>query len=268
MADARLSYRFALEPRWILSHVFVLACVVAFVNLGLWQLRRLDERQTLNATVATRIDQAPVPLSEVISPDADASTIDAARYRDVSVTGTYRAGEQVRIANRTNEGAAGWWVATPLDLGDGTTVIVNRGWIPLPMGDGAPEAYAPPGGTVTVTGLVRRSGGGPAPAPGASASAADPVTQLGQVDLAVLGRQVSGTLYPVYLDLQAQEPAQPAGVPVPVPRPTLDDGPHFSYAMQWFTFATLTVIVYPLLLRRVARQRASESTAATTGATS
>ena len=44
-------YRFLLRPLWILSHLFVLACVVAFVSLGLWQLRRLDERKAYNAQV-------------------------------------------------------------------------------------------------------------------------------------------------------------------------------------------------------------------------
>ena len=37
-----------------------------------------------------------------------------------------------------------------------------------------------------------------------------------------------------------------------------DEGPHLDYAGQWFIFATLTVIVYPLLLRRTARHKASE----------
>ena len=45
-------YRFLLKPRWILSHLFVAACVIAFINLGLWQLRRLDERKATNAEVA------------------------------------------------------------------------------------------------------------------------------------------------------------------------------------------------------------------------
>jgi hypothetical protein len=41
--------------------------------------------------------------------------------------------------------------------------------------------------------------------------------------------------------------------------PVLDDGPHLNYAGQWFIFATLTCIVYPLLVRRTARQRAERA---------
>ena len=31
-------YRFALRPKWILSHLFVIGLAVLFVNLGFWQL--------------------------------------------------------------------------------------------------------------------------------------------------------------------------------------------------------------------------------------
>ncbi len=57
----------------------------------------------------------------------------------------------------------------------------------------------------------------------------------------------------------AQDPAQAAGVPVPIARPVLDDGSHLNYMGQWFIFATLTCIVYPLLLRRTARNKAAEA---------
>jgi cytochrome oxidase assembly protein ShyY1 len=73
-----------------------------------------------------------------------------------------------------------------------------------------------------------------------------------------LQKQVSESLYPVSVDLTSQDPAQVGLLPVPVPPPVLDEGPHLNYAGQWFIFATLTVIVYPLLMRRVARNKAAE----------
>ena len=80
--------------------------------------------------------------------------------------------------------------------------------------------------------------------------------------MARLQQQVDEPLVPLYVNLETQSPAQSAAagptgtpLPVPIPRPELDEGPHLSYALQWFSFALLTVIVYPLLLRRVARRR-------------
>ena len=39
-------------------------------------------------------------------------------------------------------------------------------------------------------------------------------------------------------------------------RPGLDEGPHLSYAIQWFTFSAIAAGGYLLILRRIARTRA------------
>ena len=58
-----------------------------------------------------------------------------------------------------------------------------------------------------------------------------------------------------------------ASCPSPVPAPDLTEGPHLNYAGQWFIFATLTVIVYPLLMRRIARNKGIERATAADAAT-
>jgi surfeit locus 1 family protein len=105
---------------------------------------------------------------------------------------------------------------------------------------------------VTVTGLVRetetRGSFGPT----------DPTTgtlsNLARADVARVDQQVDEDLLPFYLQLQKQDPPVTASDPRPVPAPALDEGPHLSYALQWFTFALMTVIIYPLILRRRARE--------------
>ena len=71
-------------------------------------------------------------------------------------------------------------------------------------------------------------------------------------------------LYPISVDLTSQDPAQIGLLPVAIPPPVLDEGPHLNYAGQWFIFATLTVIVYPLLMRRLARNKGAERAQAET----
>ncbi len=56
------------RPRWLAFHLLVVGAIVLMVNLGFWQLRRLDERQAFNDRVASRIDLPPVPLDDVLSP--------------------------------------------------------------------------------------------------------------------------------------------------------------------------------------------------------
>lgn len=261
-AKPATDYRFVWRPGWILSHIFVLACVVLFIVLAFWQLSRLDERRTYNATVAARESDEVLPLQTLLpaGPEADKAQIEEVQYRPVTVTGTYAPDQEVLVRNRTSNGMPGFWMVTPLVLEDGTAVAVNRGWVPFATTDpdGPWPEYEPTPGVVTVTGMIREgqvrtSGfvGGPTDA------AEGRLTTLSRVDLGRLQQQVDETLYPVSIDLRTQQPA-PGPLPVPVPEPELGEGSHLSYAGQWFLFALLTVIVYPLLLRRTARNKAAE----------
>ena len=255
-------YRFLLKPRWILSHIFVLVVVVIMINLGFWQLTRLDERKAANSIVTAAMDQPPLPLSTVLPSGAASTTeqVKAADYQPVYVTGSYRADEQVLVNNRTNNGAPGYWVVTPLVLADGTAVAINRGWIPFSFTvDGPWEEFAPPKGTVTVQGLLRQSQVRETNGLVSSPKDADVGTlrALARLDVGRLAQQIDERLIPGYISLRVQDPAQ-GDVPVPVPPPELSQGPHLGYGIQWFAFALLTIIVYPLLLRRYAHRRAMD----------
>ena len=66
-------------------------------------------------------------------------------------------------------------------------------------------------------------------------------------------------LYPVALQLIAQTPPQADDLPQPLDAPDLSEGPHFSYAVQWFIFTTIAVVGYPVILFKVARDKAKEA---------
>lgn len=265
MAAARSDWSFTTRPWWILSHLFVLGMVVLMVNLGFWQLRRLDERRAANARIEARIDEPAEPIAAVLptGPEATPAEVDAVEYRTVTVTGRYAPDDEVLVSNRTYAETPGFWVLTPLVQDDGTAVVVNRGWVPFATTDpeGSFEAFAPPAGRVTVTGTIRagqaRSAG---PVGGPADAAEGRLRLLARADVERLAAQVDEPLYPLYVTLVDQVPA-PAegGLPVPLPPPDLDEGPHLGYAGQWFIFSALTVVVYPLLLRRVARGKGREA---------
>ena len=75
---------------------------------------------------------------------------------------------------------------------------------------------------------------------------------LARPDLARLQQQLPYPILPAYVQLEAQSPEQAGPLPVPVPRPELDDGPHLSYAVQWFLFSAIALVGYPLVLRKLA----------------
>lgn len=236
-------YRFALRPLWILSHLFAVAVVVAFVLLGLWQLDRHDQRSARNATVQARGDLAAVPLDVAL---AEAGDPDDLRFRTVTASGTY-GDRDLLVDNRSKDGLPGSWVLTPMRLGDGTTLVVNRGF---QFSDGGTVEPVPaPDGTVSLEGTVTSWEGD-----GCGVRTDEDGEPVGMACLrrSTAEQVFGGEVAPVVVQSQVSDPPAP-DLLVPVPSPELDDGPHRSYAAQWFIFAAIIAIVYPLILRRVAR---------------
>jgi cytochrome oxidase assembly protein ShyY1 len=229
---------------------------VLFVNLGLWQLRRLDERRDRNADIEERSAQPVAPVTEVVDPDAGFGEVGDLVYRRASADGRYDPEGEVRIRSRSLDGRPGVWVVTPLRLDDGTAVAVNRGFVPL-----STEVPAPPDGEVEVTGLLfatqERQGIGPQDPTGGR------LDELSRLDLDRLQQQYGADLFPLWLQLaESDPPLEEGGLPVPLPEPEQDEGPHLSYAMQWFLFATIGAVGWPLVLRRAAaedRRRAARA---------
>ena len=262
----RRSYRFALRPLWLLSHLLVLAAVVVMVNLGLWQLRRLDERREFNDTVEANASAEPVPLATLLAGlggDGGDGTngaglhddaIDAIEWRPVVVEGTYRQGADVLVANRALDGQPGYWVVTPFEPADGSdAVAVVRGFVTRAfVAQGDLREAAAPDGVQTVTGYVQESRGG-----GRFATGLDEgeLPQISAVDVGKLAEHWGIDLAPVWLQRSAPGDDAPGGGDplTAVPLPDLGEGPHLSYAVQWFLFATIAAVGYPLIIRRNAR---------------
>lgn len=240
--------RVLLRPGWVISHLVVIAIAVAFVNLGLWQLRRLDERRALNQTLETRLAQEPQPLSDVLERFGNDPA--ALPYRRVAVTGTYRPDLEVLLTPRNSQGEPGHHVLTPLVLDDGTAVLVERGWVPFVLDDPPIEQAAPPRGEVIVEGLLH-------PTQTATRAGAfnggEGLEFLSVPDADRLQGQVDVTLLPFWVTLRQQSPPAETFPRTPA-LPDQTEGPHLSYALQWFGFTLVGVIGYPLLLRRRLRQ--------------
>jgi surfeit locus 1 family protein len=245
-----------LTRRWIILTVVVLVAVVAMVALGFWQLRRLHSVREDNAKVEARLARPAEPLQFVLGPGVSPSSV---VYRRVSVTGRYDRVSEVLLRNRSSlEGEAGSHVLTPLRMADGRAVIVDRGWIPIDLTAEQEEQTRPPVlQPVTVMGLLfpseRKSVLSPSIPPTGR------VTTVPRVDVARIAKQLEYPVVPLYLRLEAQTPPQPGELPVPPGSPDLSEGPHLSYAIQWFLFATLALATYAALLRRTIRASVDSS---------
>ena len=244
--SAAAMYRFLFRPRWILFHLLCIGAVVAMINLGFWQLRRLEERRDFNARVESRIDEPAMPIDDVTEGE-----IEELEWRSIAATGEYLPDEQLVVVNRSQQGSAGDIVVTPLQLTDGRILLVERGFVPL--GVEPDEVAAAPTGTVDVVGRlrppeVRRRGQ-------LSDAETGDLTEAQRVDIERLAPQLPGPVVPAYIELVSSQPAEASPFPIPLEQPELSEGPHLSYAGQWFLFAAAVVVGWVLAVRHSVKAR-------------
>jgi surfeit locus 1 family protein len=159
-------------------------------------------------------------------------------------------------SQKSASGVDGVHLLTPLRIaGSDAAVIVDRGWLPSSQRGDALAAYAV-GREVTLEGVARAPQSRPdsplaprdLPLPGESRIAA-----WVRVDVAALQAQVDAPLLPLYVE---QLPDGGATLPRPRDPAALDEGPHLSYALQWFAFAAMLAVVYAALMRQELRRAA------------
>ncbi|GAA1061524.1 SURF1 family cytochrome oxidase biogenesis protein [Agromyces bracchium] len=226
-------WRFLASPRWAGYLALVIVFAIACSALGTWQLNRRAEALAEVARIDANYDADPVPLAEAL-PEPDGFDIDQ-RWQVVAATGEYLASEEVVVRNRPYGGSTGFEVITPFRLADGTVFMVDRGWIPQDS-DGRPsEVAAPPAGEVEITARLKAGEGRIA---GRTSSG----TELATIDLDELADRVGAPAYTGAYGILIQSGAAASEPPVALPRPVRDEGPHLSYALQWFVFALLAFI--------------------------
>ena len=233
--------------RWALLIVFVALLGVAFVSLGNWQLDRLAQRKERNATTITN-EQKPVqPYEQVFTHPIT----DADQWQRVEARGTFDADHQFVVRYRSNGGADGYEVLTPLRTASGD-VLVDRGFIPLERGTRIPSvAPAPPTGEVTVVGHVRRN------ERGRRAATAPAGNQVRLINSDAIAVTLPYEIESGYIGLLTVQPEQQGGFQ-PIQLPDLSEGPHFWYAVQWFLFTAIGVAGIVVFIRGDLRARREE----------
>ena len=248
-----------LSPRLVALHLVVLVVVRGLARLGVWQLDRHAEAVERVAAQEERLAADPVPVDELLAGSGDTSddTLAMLEYRSVTATGTWRPADEVLQRGRSHRGAAGYDVLTPLDLGDGTTVLVRRGSVPFDNDLRPPVDVARPApGRVVVQGTLEAS----VPQPTGPIAQRDPddgeLDIVFNADLDRLAPQLvedDGRLLPMLLRLEVVTPDGPDELPLAVPPPAPDLGPHLNYAIQWFSFTVIALGMYALWLWRRVR---------------
>src|SRR5688572_18535037 len=240
------------QRKWLLLTLLVFAGTALCIRLGIWQLDRLEQRRAFNAQYASARAQSVLDLNQEQTAD-----IAKMEWRSVEVSGAYDFANQVAVRNQYYGNQYGYHLLTPLRFdpsgtGQATAIIVDRGWIPAEGNSVQADwrKYDEPG-IVHVSGQIRLGRAKPA-----IGGVPDPLSEDGEklvvwnnADIARIAAQMPYPILPVYIQPAAD--ANDTEPPIPFqPEIELTEGPHFGYALQWFTFATILFVGYPFYLRK------------------
>ena len=212
--------------------LFVALAVVAAavcIRLGFWQLDRLHQRRARNALVQARMDSAEIDVRAL---PRDTTL---ARFRRVRVAGTPDFDHEIVLASRSRRGSPGVYLVTPFRRpGVDTAILVNRGWV-----------YSPDAASVDLTSWRRADsaivGYVDEFEPNRGGPLTDRVRVLNRLSASAVGTALP---YPVapFVVVQTGDTVVRSDRPAQLGPPALDDGPHFSYAVQWFGFALVALV--------------------------
>lgn len=217
------------------------AAIVAFVALGLWQWERGVERESQWERFAAAGAALPAGARDLAA---------LPRFERVALTGRYDPAHQFVLDNRSRDGRPGYEVLTPFVLVDGRAVLVNRGWLPFSgYRDRLPHIAFEPAAPLTIAGRLDNlpaaglESGRAGPRPGGEWPKLASFPTLPEL-AAALGRG----LEPRIVLLDGREPHGYARAWRP---PGVEPSRHYSYAVQWWSFAALSALLWIVLsLRR------------------
>jgi len=237
-------WRLAVTPRWLGILGFTIVFAVACVGLGQWQFDRRSQAQAAIALFDANYDRSPENLTTILETPTEFDVSE--KWLSVRVVGEYLASDIIYVRTRSGPGGIGFEQLAPLKTSSGRVFVVNRGWVPANSDNSAPaETPAVPSGAVGVTARLIP---GEKKIDGRDA----PVGQIATINLETIDDRVNAVVYRGwYGRLTTESPGTPAGVPWE--KPVLDEGPHLSYALQWYVFALMGFFGYGWAMLKEAR---------------
>lgn len=247
----------------IVPTAFMVFGVVTTVSLGVWQLTRHWEKQSLKEEILQGLDQPPATQADL------GAEVTSLHYRKVAVEGEW--GEpQVLMAGRTPLVSdsvmmpkAGYGIVQPLILDDGTRLVVDRGWVPRDDTVAILDDIDAPGERVRLTGQIRPLEGKNTSGPTPGREGYPEIWPPGSWPM--IWSRVDGPKVEAIVlagePLLAGEGARPDIFPIGGYKPLPKMRDSLSYAFQWWLFGTVLTGVW--LALGFARGREAAETPAT-----
>ena len=208
----------------------VVLFAIATSMLSSWQFDRREERVTRIQQVQNNYDKAPIDISELVWKEEDG--LFQMEWRPVRVTGSYLTDEVFLVRNRPLSGQPGFLQLVPFVLSNGQVLIVERGWLASGSNLTEPKSNPVPApGEYEILVRVRA---------GEEDLGRQETTTLASIDLAEVAQRLgSESVITDFYGRLALEDPQNSELPMPMPKPSLNEGNHLSYAIQWIIFGLM-----------------------------
>lgn len=215
--------------RWLTYSLLIAAIglVVAFVALGNWQLRRLDEKLSLINAVETRAFGQPVELPQQFYRNDH-------NYLRVTISGDLAQGH-ILVKAVTDLGP-GYWVMRPLQSDHGT-IWINQGFIPPDQKNPDNWLEMPE----NITGLLR-----PTVPNGTLLERNRPNRWVSRDTHAMAKHLTLPTAVPYFIDMDHS--GSNTGWPRGGMTKIVFANSHLSYALTWYAMALIFAIVLGWLI--------------------
>lgn len=221
--------------------IFAVIMTPMLIGLGLWQLSRAEEKQTL-IKLQAESGQEKIQLTALADIESNSHSLSTEtwNYKKVDARGHYDKTTYVLLDNRTRDGKAGYEVINLFRADNGKSLWVNRGWIKAPLYRDQWPSIKTVSGEVAITGSIYLQ-----PNKNFTLAEAEIINhwprRIQSLDINELNAELEHDSYPFTLRLADDK--QPGALETGWSIPKMSPDKHFGYAFQWFSLAVVLLVM-------------------------
>lgn len=227
-------FKFRFTPTWLML-ILTLLFFSLFVRLGFWQIQRADEKRKMIVAQKTQELQKPLFWTK--------SQKQPLQYERIILKGNYLP-QIFLLDNQHHQHQFGYNVLSPLELLDGSIIMIDRGWVAGELSRRIFPNIITPHGFLTLQGSVYFPSKNQWVLGPSLEKKGNKVVILERLDTQLMSQVLQKTVSPFIIRLDKQDAngfvREWATVSMPPQR-------HLAYALQWFVMALVVLIIFVAL---------------------
>ena len=227
-----------IRVNWIVA-VCVLITIGTFMRLGFWQLDRAAEKYESQQALESELNGNASPIEEIPSGHLHRANPEL-QNRHVELNGEFINDRAILLLAEFFETQIGFGVVTPFRLqSNNALVLVSRGWTSGILPPDTPPDLRPVSGPQSITAQIYVPEEGARIIPTEVNPTIWPL-RLRTLEIDVIAEILGEELFPFEVRLTE---GQAGGLVRHWPAVSPDVNTNLSYALQWFTFALIVVLI-------------------------